>query len=60
MVIRFVTAFMIAAILFGLIATFVPQVLNFMWLAISILLVLSLGYLAIAYIQKTKQLLKQK
>ncbi|WP_347860788.1 hypothetical protein U0355_08735 [Salimicrobium sp. PL1-032A] len=60
MLIRFVTAFMIAAVLFGLIAIFIPQILNFVWLAISILFIISLGYLAIAYIQKTKQLLKAK
>lgn len=60
MVIRFVTAFIIAAILFGIIATFFPQALNFVWLAIGILLVVCLGYLATAYIQKTKQLIKQK
>ncbi|SIS38536.1 hypothetical protein [Salimicrobium flavidum] len=60
MVLRFITAFLIAAVSFGLIATIFPQALNFVWLAIGILFIISLGYLAIAYIQKTKQLLKQR
>ncbi|AKG04760.1 hypothetical protein AAV35_008055 [Salimicrobium jeotgali] len=60
MLIRFIAVFLISIVLFALIATFLPNILNFVWLAIGILFILCLGYLAAVYIQKIRRLIKQK
>ncbi|MFD2924132.1 hypothetical protein [Halobacillus naozhouensis] len=58
MIVRLLSAFMVAAILLTLLTLFVPQWLNGAWVVLSGLLVIGFGYLAFAYLRKTMTLLK--
>ncbi|UOQ92905.1 hypothetical protein MUO14_21280 [Halobacillus shinanisalinarum] len=58
MVVRLLSAFMIAAILLTLLTLFVPQLLNGAWVVLCGLLVIGFGCLAFVYVRKTVLLLK--
>ncbi|MFC7063568.1 hypothetical protein [Halobacillus seohaensis] len=52
MVIRLITFFMIGIVLFTLITLFSPNLLSYLWIALAVLLVIGIGYLAFHYLKK--------
>ncbi|WP_101843570.1 hypothetical protein [Halobacillus sp. Marseille-P3879] len=59
MAIRLVTFFMIGAVIFTLVTLFLPDLLSYFWIALSILLILGFGYLSFFYLKKAIGLISE-
>ncbi|MFG6149288.1 hypothetical protein [Halobacillus sp. B23F22_1] len=60
MVIRLITFFMIGIVLFTLITLFLPQLLSYFWMALSVLLIIGFGYLSFHYLRKIFGMIAQQ